>query len=31
MTTVSGNPLLVEWLKELYDFSKEKGTKGVTT
>ena len=31
MTTNGANPLLLEWLKEMYDVAKERNSKGVTT
>lgn len=31
MTTTCANPLLLEWIKEIYDLAKERNTKGVTT
>ena len=31
MATDCANPLLLEWVKELYDVAKDRNTKGVTT
>jgi len=30
-TPTCANPLLLEWIKEIYDLAKERNTKGVTT
>ena len=31
MATTCANPLLLEWIKEIYDLAKERNSKGVTT
>ena len=31
MTTSNANPLLLEWLKELYEVARERNSKGATT
>ena len=31
MASTCANPLLLEWIKEIYDLAKERNTKGVTT
>ena len=30
-TSTCANPLLLEWIKEIYDLARERNTKGVTT
>lgn len=31
MTSTCANPLLLEWIREIYDLAKERNSKGVTT